>query len=327
MRRRGFIALVGGTTTFGGPLAARAQPAGKKPTIGFMGPTNEAAGRTNFNAFVHRLGELGWVDNRNITIVLHWAEGNVDRAAGIAAEFVRVKVDMIVTGSDPFVLAAMRAASGIPIVSVASGDPVGTGQVASLARPGGNVTGMALMEPETAGKRVELLRELVPTLRRLAFLGGLTNPFVVLDLEAVQAAARSYAIEVVQLDIRGVEGIAPLIEQLIGSTQALYVSAEPFVTRNAVHINALVLAAQLPAMHGLRENAAGGGLISYGAELIDLYRRGAVFVDKILRGAKPADLPVEQPTKFDLLINLKTARALGLTIPPSLLARADEVIE
>ena len=253
--------------------------------------------------------------------------GSSERFAEIAAEFVQRKVDVIVTASTTGVLAAKQATSVIPIVFAAAGDPVGAGLVASLARPGGNATGLSLQQIETVGKRLELLREVVPGLGRLAVLANVGNPTVVLDMGEVQAMARTLGLEVVTLEIRRGEDMVPAFEALNGRAQALYVVVDPLVGTHQFRINTLVLAARLPTMHTQRQSVEVGGLMSYGANFPDLYRRAADYVDKVLRGAKPADLPVEQPTKFDLIINLTTAKALGLNIPPTLLARADEVIE
>jgi putative ABC transport system substrate-binding protein len=272
------------------------------------------------------LRELGWIDGRTVAVEYRWAEGRDERFAEIAAEFVRRKVDVLVTSSTVGVVAAKQATSVIPIVFVA-GDPVGTGLVASLARPGGNATGLSLQQTETNGKRFELLREVVPSLGRLAILANVGNPGIVLDMRGVQATAGTYGLEVITLEIRRGEDITPAFEALKGRAEALYVIVDPLVATHRIRINTLVLAARLPTMHSLREGVEAGGLMSYGANFPDLLRRAADFVDKILRGAKPADIPVEQPTKFDLIINITTAKALGLEIPPTLLARADEVIE
>ena len=278
-------------------------------------------------AFVQRLRELGWIEGRTVAIEYRWAEGRSERFAEIAAEFVRLKVDVIVTAGTAAVVAAKQATSVIPIVFAAAGDPVGTGLVASLARPGGNVTGLSIQATDLAGKRLELLREVVPGLRRLAIMANVGNPAAVLEMGEVQAAARTLGLEVVTLEIRRAEDIAPAFEALKGRADALYVVGDPLVNTNRVRINTLALAARLPTMYGSREYVEAGGLMSYGANFPDLFRRAADYVDKILRGAKPADIPVEQPTKFDLVINLTTAKALGLDVPPTLLARADEVIE
>jgi ABC-type uncharacterized transport system substrate-binding protein len=278
-------------------------------------------------AFVQRLRELGWIEGRTVAVEYRWAEGRSERFAEIAAEFVRLKVDVIVTYATPPVVAAKQATAVIPIVSAVMGDPVGTGLVASLARPGGNITGLSVLTPDLAGKRLELLREVVPGLRGLAFLGNVSNPITALEMGEVQAAAGTLGLDVVTLEIRRPEDIAPAFETLRGRAQALYVAGDPLVAANRVRINTLALVARVPAFYNEREYVEAGGLMSYGVNWPDLFRRTADFVDKILRGAKPADIPVEQPTKFDLVINLTTAKALGLDIPTTVLARADEVIE
>jgi putative ABC transport system substrate-binding protein len=323
MRRREFIALLGGATAMW-PLAARAQPA-RLPTIGFLGSSTPSSWTQWTAAFVQRLRELGWIDGRTVAIEYRWAEGRSERFAEIAAEFVRLKVDVIVTNGTPAVIAAKQATSVIPIVFAATGDPLGTGLVASLARPGGNVTGLSLQSGDLASKRLELLREVVPGLSRFAILANAGNPNAALETGEVQAAARRLGLEVVTPDIRRGEDIAPAIEALMDRVEALYV--HPLVTTNWVGINTLALGARLPTMHAVRENVEAGGLMAYGAHVPDLFRRAGDYTDKILRGAKPADLPVEQPTRFDLVINLTTAKALGLTVPKALLLRADDVIE
>jgi len=225
------------------------------------------------------------------------------------------------------VIAAKQATSVIPIVFTTAGDPVGIGLVASLARPGGNVTGLSNQLSDTSSKRLELLREVVPSLRRLAILANIGNPGSVLEMGEVQAAARTLALEVVTLEIRRAEDIGPAFEGAKGRADALYISADPLLNTNRIRINTFALGARLPTMHGVREYVEAGGLMSYGPNVVDLYRRAADYVDKILRGAKPGDVPVEQPTKIDLVVNLTTAKALGLMVPESFLLRADEVIE
>jgi putative ABC transport system substrate-binding protein len=323
--RREFITLLGGAAA-AWPVAARAQQPAKLPTIGVLGATTPATYGLFVAAFVQRLRELGWIEGRTIAIEYRWAEGRGERFAEIAAEFVRLKVDVIVTVGGA-VLAAKQATSLIPIVFAVAADPVGSGLVASLARPGGNVTGLSTQFTDLAGKRLELLREIVPSLRRFAIMANAGYPAAVLEMAEVQATARTLGIEVATLEIRRAEDIAPAFEALKGRAEALYVCAESLVTTNRVRINTLALAARLPQMHGVREYVEVGGLMSYGPNVPDLWRRAADYVDKILRGAKPGDLPVEQPTKFDFIINLTTAKALGLEVSPSLLARADEVIE
>ena len=325
-RRREFITLLGGAAVTW-PLAARAQQAGKLPTIGFLGANTPAVQIRWTAAFVQRLRELGWIEGRTIAIEFRWAEGRSERAAEIVAEFVRQKVDVIVTGGTEYVLAAKQVTSVIPIVFSNVGDPVDSGLVAGLARPGGNVTGLSIQGTDTAGKRVELLRDVIPSLRRLAIMANVGNPAVVLELRQVQAVARTLGLEVTTLEIRRAEDITPAFEALKSRADALYIVPDPLADTHRVRINTLALGTRLPTISGVREQVEAGGLMSYGANFPDLFRRAADLVDKILRGAKPADIPVEQPTKFDLIINITTAKALGLEIPSTLLARADEVIE
>jgi putative ABC transport system substrate-binding protein len=277
-------------------------------------------------AFVQRLRDLGWIEGRTVAIEYRWSEGRTDRYTEIAAEFVRLKVDVIVAtgGAIP---AAKQATSVIPIVFPVAGDPVGGGYVDSLARPGGNVTGLSLQQTDVASKRVELLREAVPGLRRLAIIANVGNPNAVLETGGVQAAARTLGLEAATSEIRRAEDIVPAFEALKGRADAVYVVAEPLIFTNRARIHTLAMAARLPAIYNSREYVEIGGLMSYGPNFPDLFRRAGDLADKILRGAKPGDIPVEQATKFDLIINLTTAKALGLTIPESFLLRADEVIE
>jgi putative ABC transport system substrate-binding protein len=328
LQRREFIALLGGaaTSTAFWPLAARAQQPGKLPTIGFLGTTTPSVWGPWTAAFVQRLRELGWIEGRTVAIEVRWAEGRSERYTEIAAEFVRLKVDVIVTAGTALV-AAKQATSVIPIVFAVAPDPVGSGVVASLARPGGNVTGLSLQRTDTAGKRLEILREVLPALRRLAILANVGFPQSVLEMGEVQAMAHTLGFEVAKLEIRRSQDIAPAFAALKGGPDALYVCSDALVNTNRIRINTLALTARLPTMHSVREYVEAGGLMSYGPSYPDLFRRAGDYVDKILRGAKPADLPVEQPTKFDLVVNLITAKALGLTVPRSLLGRADEVIE
>jgi len=322
--RRELLAALGGATVW--PLAARAQQA-KVPTIGFLGAATPSTTSPWSAAFVQRLRELGWIENRTVAIEYRWAEGRTDRFAEIAAEFVRLNVDVIVTHSTPPVVAAKQTTLLIPIVFANAGDPVANGLVASLARPGGNITGLSIQGTDTAGKRVDLLREVVPGLRRLAIMGNVGNPAVVLEMEEIQVTARALGLEVTALEIRRAEDITLAFEALKSRADALYISPDALININRTRINTLALGARVPTMSSIREYVAAGTLMSYGANLPDLWRRAAEFVDKILRGAKPADIPVEQPTKFDLVVNLTTAKALDLTIPESFLSRADEVIE
>jgi putative ABC transport system substrate-binding protein len=325
MKRREFIALVGGTAV-AWPLTASAQQLSKIPTLGFLGSATSSSWGPWFTIFVQRLRELGWIENRNVAIEVRWGEGRSERFAELAAEFVRMKVDVIVTGGNA-ALSVKQATSGIPIVFAVAVDPVASGLVASLARPGGNATGLSMGSADLVGKRLELLREVVPGLRRLAIMANAGYSATVLEMNEAKNAARMVSLDAVTLEIRRTEDIAPGFETLRGNAQALYVCTDPLVSFNLARINTLALGARLPTMHGVREYVDAGGLMSYGANFAHLFRRAAELVDKILRGTKPADIPVEQPTKFDLVMNLNTAKALGLTVPPSLLARADEVIE
>ena len=323
IKRREFIMLLGSAAAW--PRAARAQRAVRLPTIGLLGASTPVIESQRLAGFLQRLHELGWIEGRTVAIEYRWADG--ERYAEAAAELVQLKVDVIVTMGTLAVVTAKQATSVIPIVFAGAGAPVETGLVASLARPGGNVTGLSLQATDVVGKRLEFLREVIPDLRRLAILIDVGNPQGVLEMGEIEAAARGLRIDFVPLEIRQAEDIAPAFDALKGRVDALYVAADPLLNTNRVRIHTLALAARLPTMHGVREFVEAGGLMSYGPSITGNYRRAADFVDKILRGTKPGDLPVEQPTKFDLIINLTTAKALELTIPPTLLARADEVIE
>jgi putative ABC transport system substrate-binding protein len=322
--RREFITLLGGAAAW--PLAARAQQSAKMPTIGFLGASTPSAWSRWTAAFVQRLRELGWIEGRTVAIEYRWAEGREERFTDIAAEFVRLKVDVIVT-SGGAVRAAMQMTSIIPIVFGSGNDPVGSGLVASLARPGGNVTGLSNQSPDLAGKRLDILREVVPGLRRLAIMGNGGNASAALEMDEVQTLARSLGFDATAVEIRRAQDIASAVESLKDRADALYVASDPLVVANRIRINTFALAARLPTITTGGDQIEAGGLISYGPNIADLFARTGDYVDKILRGARPADLPVEQPTKFDLTLNLITARAIGLTVPPSLLGRADELIE
>jgi ABC-type uncharacterized transport system substrate-binding protein len=325
MNRRALIALLGGAAA--SPLAARAQQAARLPTIGFLGQSTPVVESERLDAFLKRLRELGWIEGRTVAIEYAWGQGSSERFAEIAADFVRLKVDVIVTSGTANVIAAKQATSVIPIVFAVAGDPIANNLVASLARPGGNVTGLSTVATDLAGKRLELLRMAVPGFRRLATIGNVGNSLAVLEMKEVQAAAARFGLEAAALEIRRAEDIAPAFEALKGGADGLYVVADPLVNTHRARIHTLAMGARLPAIYNAKEHVEAGGLMSYGPNFRELYRRAAEFVDKILRGAKPADIPVEQPTKFDLAINLTTAKALGITVPPTLLARADEVIE
>jgi len=310
------------------PLAARAQQPTKLQTIGFLYQSTPSAESSRAAAFVQQLRKLGWIEGNTIAIEYREAAGRPERMAEIATEFVRLKVDVIVTSGTAAVMALKKATTAIPIVFGAAGDPVGTGLVASLAQPGGNVTGMSIVSTDLIGKRLDLLRLVVPGLRRLAVMANVDNVLTMLEMGEVRAKGPSAGLdEVVTVEIRRADDIAPAIERLKGNADALYVCPDGLVNSNRVRLNALALAARLPTMHSLREYLEAVGLMSYGPNIPDLFRRAAELVDKILRGTKPANIPVEEPTKFDLAINLTTAKALGLEVPHNLLVLADELIE
>jgi putative ABC transport system substrate-binding protein len=324
LQRREFITLLGGAAAVW-PLAARAQQTGKLPIIGVLG-TDSAAWHPWIAAFLQRLHELGWNEGRTIAIEYRWAEGRQERAAEIAAEFVRMKVDIIVTAG-PYTVIAKQATSTIPIVFAIANDPVAGGIVANLRRPGGNVTGLSLQLGELSGKRLELLREAVPQLHRLAVIANVGYLDAVLELGNIQTTAQTLGLTVTPLEIRRAEDIVPAFTALKTQAEALYVVPDALIFANRTTIITLALGARLPTMFNDREFIQVGGLMSYGTNISERFRRTADYVDKVLRGTKPGDIPVEQPTKFDLTINLTTAKALGLEIPPALLARANEVIE
>jgi len=326
MGRREFVALLGGAAA-AWPLAARAQQSGKLPTIGYLGSGTPTSQRTWITAFVERLRELGWIEGRTITIVYRWAEGRPERFVEIAGEFVQLKVDVIFAVGTEAALAMKEATSVIPIVFPVAGDPVVTGLVGSLARPGGNVTGLSNQAIDLGRKRLEILREVLPGLSRLAIMANAAYAGGAPEIDEVRAATRKLGVELVPLEPRRTEEITPALEPLKDRVEALYVVGDPLMNLNRMRINTFALAARLPTMYVQREYVESGGLMSYGPNYPDLNRRAADYVDKILRGTKPGDIPVEQPTKFDLVINLITAKAIGVAIPSMLLARADEVIE
>ena len=325
MRRRQFIALLGGAATSWPFVAVAQQPA--IPLIGYLGSASASVDRPRLAAFLKRLGELGWAQDRNVRIEPRWAEGRAELSREIAAEFVRLKVDVIVTAGTPNILAARQATASIPIVFAAAGDPVGAGLVQSLARPGGNVTGLSLEVVGTAGKRLALMRDVIPAVRRLAIMCNSTARSVRDEIGEVQVAARTLGLDTVVSEFRSAQEVDPAIESLKGHADAVYVCADPVVTTNQSRINEHALNARLPVVHGLPEFAATGGLMAYGADIPDMCRRAAEIVDRILRGAKPADIPVEAPTAFKFVINLKTAKALDIAVPYSVQLLADQVIE
>jgi putative ABC transport system substrate-binding protein len=325
MRRRDFIA--GGSAAVVLSAPARAEQSTKRPTIGFLGAASPELAGPWVAAFVKRLGELGWTEGRNVAIEYHWAEARTERYSEIATELANRKVDVIVTWASAPVLAAKRATTTIPIVFAAQMDPVGAGVVASLARPGGNVTGMSIQQTDTAGKRIELLREALPRLARLAVMANSSAPGAMIEMREVATTARTLGLEVIPIEVSQAGEVFSSIESIRDRADALYVATDPLIFSNRIAINEMAQRQRTPTIYGSREYVDAGALMSYGPNWIDLFRHAAEQVDKILRGAKPADIPVQQPTKFDLVVNLRTAKALGLEIPPSLLARADDVID
>jgi putative tryptophan/tyrosine transport system substrate-binding protein len=326
MKRREFITLVTGFTAMW-PLAARAQQGSGLPTIGIMGAGSASVQSKPVAALMERLRDLGWNDRKTATIDYQWVDGHRERMGEIVAEFVRSKVDVIVTNSTPAVLAAKQATSEIPIIFPTAGDPVGTGLVASLAHPGGNVTGLGFQTTDTAGKRVQLLHEVVPDLHRLAILAITDDPSSTEEMAEAQKAATALSLESKIIGIQRAEEIAPALQAIKDQVDGLFVATSPPLFANRELISAFAMSAKLPATFSIRPYVDAGGLMSYGADFPQMWRRAAEMVDKVLRGTKPADIPVEQPTKFELVINLKTAKALGLTIPPGILSIADELIE
>jgi putative tryptophan/tyrosine transport system substrate-binding protein len=324
MRRREFITFLGGAAA-AWPPTARAQKSGKVPVIGFLGASTPSVWSTWVAAFLQRLREIGWIDGSTVAIEYRWAQGRGELYAEFAAEFVRRNVDVIVTAGTDATTAVEKATSEIPIVFAAVGDPVGTGLVASLAHPGGNVTGLSNQQTDLAGYRLELLHEAIPSVRRVALLGNIGGPLILLEMKAAEEAAPKLGLDVFRLGVRKTEDIEPAIESVKDRADALYVCTDPLISTNRVPINILAIGQKLPTMNSFREYVQAGGLISYGPNFPDLFRRAGDFVDRILRGAKPADLPVEQPVKFDLMINATTAKVLGLTIPEKIMVRASEV--
>jgi ABC-type uncharacterized transport system substrate-binding protein len=328
MNRRRFL-LTSLAGALAAPLAAEAQQhSGKVVRIGFLSPVSSTTAPHVLEAFRQGLRDLGYVEGQNTVVEYRWAEGRAEPLPVLAAELVGLKVDVIVASGTLGPLAAKSATKTIPIVMASAGDPVGTGLVASLARPGGNVTGLSTLTPELGGKRLQLVKEVLPGVSRVAVLWNAANPYTVLLVRETEAAARTLGVQTQSLEVRGPDDFENVLPAAIsGGAGALIVVDDPLTVSNRMRIANFAARNRLPAMYGFREFAEAGGLMSFGANLADLYRRATVYVDKILKGAKPADLPIEQPIKFDLVINLKTAKALGLTIPPSLLARADQVIE
>jgi putative tryptophan/tyrosine transport system substrate-binding protein len=324
MRRRAFITFLAGAAV-SRQFSAHAQQTHKLPTIGFLG-TDPAAWSEWRAAFEERLRDLGWIAGQTVLIDYQWAEGRRERESEIASEYVRRKVDVIVT-TGSIAATLKKATASIPIVFAAATDPLGSDLVSNLSHPGGNVTGLSMQATDIAGKRLELLREVVPSLHRLGVMFDSGYPAAVLERGEVEAAARSLGVEVVPLELRRAEDVAPAFQALKDGADAIYVVTDNLVSANRMAIITFALSKRLPSTFNLGEFVQAGGLMSYGPNFPTLFRRAAEYVDKILRGTKPGEIPVEQPTKFDLTVNLNTARALGLTIPPRLLATADEVFE
>jgi putative ABC transport system substrate-binding protein len=295
--------------------------------VGFLGPTTPSVATTRISAFVDRLGYLGWTQDKNLRINYRWADGHSEKFKPLAQELVSLNVHVIVTWGTETAIAVKQATSVIPIVFTIVADPIGSGLVGSLARPGGNATGLSTQQTDGVGKRIELLRESIPSLRQLTIIVNAANLGSLLELRSVQQVAAAMGIEVNASEIRDGHELGAQLEKIQNQAQALFVSSDALLNANREHINTFALRRRLPTIYGFRDGAAAGGLISFGPNYEDLFRRAADFVDKVLRGANPADIPVEQPTKFDLIVNLKTAKALGINIPSTMLARADEVIE
>ncbi len=328
MDRRTFVGAVA-AALFTSPLAVEAQQAGRIPRIGYLGQNSAESGAHLLVAFRQALGERGWVEGQNIHIEFRYADGKVDRLPALVAELIRLKVDVIVTGSSGTTWAAKDATKSIPIVMAASADALGEGLVTSLAHPGGNITGMTFLAgPEIAGKQLQLLKEVAPATSRVVVLANPTNRAHAGFARVLKATARSLGAQFQFLEAQDPDQIdSAFIAMKREGAAVLLVLTDSVFLGERRRIVDLAARSRLPALYSQREFVDAGGLVSYGPNLLDMFRRAAVPVDKILRGAKPADIPVEQPTKFDLVINLKTAKALGLTIPQSTLLRADEVIQ
>ena len=327
MDRRAFLA--GAVALLAVPLAVEAQQAGKVYQVGFLSNGWSSASSQNVAAFRQGLRDLAWVEGQNLVIEYRWAEGKSDRLPDLMAELVRLRVDVLVAGGAAATHAAKEATTTTPIVSVGVQDPVALGSAQSLARPGGNITGLALTGGlAIVGKQLELLKETVPGVSRVAVLWNPANPMLRQQLREIEIAARSLSVQLHPVEARSPDEFDRAFSLIIrGRAEALLVTADPMFAAQGTRLATLAATNRLPAMYGLRRHVEAGGLIAYGANELDLFRRAATYVDRILKGAKPADLPMEQPTRFELVINLKTAKALGLTIPPPLLARADQVIE
>jgi putative tryptophan/tyrosine transport system substrate-binding protein len=327
MRRRDFITFLGGAAA-AWPLMVHAQHGGKIPRVGFMGNSTAALEANLIGPFREGLREHGYEEGRNVEIVFRWAEGRYERFPALIAELIAANVDVIVTAGTPATLAVKKATSTVPVVMAAVGDPVGTGIVPNLARPGGNITGLSAIAPDLEGKRLELLREVVPHLAHVAFFLNPANEFHTLSMRQALAAAQALKIKLQPREVRKSEDLdAAFASTVKEKPDGLLILADRIFLHNRQRMMDFATQQRLPSVNAYHELVEAGGLMSYGPSYEDMHRRAAIYVDKILKGSKPADLPIEQPTKFTLILNLKAAKALGLTVPPSLLARADEVIE
>jgi putative tryptophan/tyrosine transport system substrate-binding protein len=324
--RRKFIATLGGAS-LAWPPAARAQQPGKLRTVGYLGSGTATVQSQFALAFAQRMRELGWIEGKTLAIEYRWGEGRNDRFDAYATEFVKLGVDAIVTSASAPVLAAKRATAIIPIVFAANSDPVGSGLVESFNRPGGNITGVSAQSADTPGREIEFLRQLMPGLRRLAIIANATSPGSMFEMKSAETAAHALNLQAETFALRGPDDIAGAFDKIAGHADGIYAVPDPLISTIRPQLIAMALRARLPSTFGSRDYVEAGGLMSYGANITDSFRHAADFVDKILHGARPADLPVEQPTKFEFVINRKTAESLGLAVPPNLVALADKVIE
>ena len=326
MKRRAFITMLGGAAAW--PLAADAQQSAKVTLVGFLGNSTAALEGNLIEPFRKGLRELGYQEGRNLAIEFRWADGKYERFPALIAELIALNVDVIVTAGTPASLAVKQATASIPLVMVAVGDPVATGLVASLARPGGNITGLTSISSEMEGKRLELLKEVVPGISHVAVLWNAISPIQVIDERETQAAAQTLRVKVLSLGVRSTEEIEDAFAAIIRERPGgLLVLADRLFLHNRRRIMDFAVQNRLPGVHAYRELVEAGGLMSYGPSYGDMHRRAAWYVDRILKGTKPTDLPVQAPAKFELVVNLRAAKALGVTLPPQLLGRADEVIE
>ena len=327
MRRRNFITLLG-IVVLATPLVAAAQGVGQPARIGFLGNSTAALEANLVGPFREGLRDLGYVEGENVKIEFRWAEGDYERFPALIAELVALKVDVIATAGTPATLALKKATSSIPVVMIAVGDPVGSGIVQSLSRPGGNITGLTSIAPELEGKRLQLLKEVIPELLRFAVLWNPSNHYMIATEQQVQAAARVLGLRVLSLGVQNLDELEKAFATIRKERPGAFnVLADRLFLHNRARIMEFAAQERLPGVHAYREMVEAGGLMSFGPSYAGMHRQAATYVDQILKGASPADLPIEQPAKFELVVNLRTAQALGIEIPPSILLRADEVIE